>query len=71
MKTVAAISFLENRSISMDIEQVNRIYATRPMQLDDGSWCCELLVRTSNGSVALQLTADSADKLLVDLQGLE
>jgi hypothetical protein len=68
MKTVAAISFRDNHSLSMDVEAVNRIDITRPLQLEDGSWTCELLVRSSNGTVALQLLADKPDCLQVQVQ---
>jgi hypothetical protein len=63
MKTVAAISFLDNHSLSMDVEGVNKITLGAPIQLDEASWCCELLIRTTNGTVALQLVADSPDQL--------
>ncbi|MGE5548474.1 MAG: hypothetical protein ACM33T_16330 [Solirubrobacterales bacterium] len=70
MKTVAAISFRNDHSVSMDIEAVTRIELSPPVQLDDGSWGCEMLVRSTHGTVAVQLQADSPDKLLVS-NGLE
>lgn len=69
MKTVAAISFRDNHSLSMDVEDVTRIEAGQPMQLEDGSWTCELLVRSGNGTVALQLLADAPEKLAVHTEG--
>jgi hypothetical protein len=71
MKTVAAISFRDNHSISMDIEAVTHIELTAPIRLEDDSWCCEMLVRSSNGTVALQLQADDPAKLKVHSLGLE
>lgn len=71
MKTVAAISFRDNHSVSMDVEGVNRIEVTSPNQLDDGLWYCELLIRSANGTVALQLLSDDPEKLRVEPQGLE
>jgi len=68
MKTVAAISFRDNHSLSMDVEAVNRIDITHPLQLEDGVWTCELLVRSSNGTVALQLLADKPENLQVLVQ---
>ena len=62
---VAAISFNDNHSISMDVEGVTYIGTAAPIQLDDGTWFLELLVRTNSGTVALQLVADSPDKLVV------
>ena len=68
MKTVAAISFRDNHSLSMDVEAVNRIDITHPLQLEDGVWSCELLVRSSNGTVALQLLANKPEALQVLVQ---
>lgn len=71
MKTVAAISFRDNHSLSLDVDAVSRIEVSAPIQLEDGAWCCEMLVRSSYGTIALQLTADSPAKLQVVPQGLE
>lgn len=69
MKTVAAISFRDNHSISMDIEGVSGISMGAPMQLEDGSWFCELLVRSANGVVSLQMLADAPEKFAVQAEG--
>lgn len=69
MKTVAAISFRDNHSLSMDVDSVSRIEVTRPSQIEDGLWYCELLIRSANGTVALQLLADDPEKLAVAAQG--
>jgi hypothetical protein len=71
MKTVAAISFRNNHSLSMDVDAVSRIEISAPLQLEDGSWCCEMLVRSDHGTVALQLLADDPAKLRVEAQGIE
>ncbi|MGE5514181.1 MAG: hypothetical protein ACM31D_00010 [Bacteroidota bacterium] len=71
MKTVAAISFRDNHSVSMDVDGVNHVEATVPTQVEDGLWYCELLIRSANGTVALQLLADDPAKLRVVPQGLE
>lgn len=65
MKTVAAISFRSDHSLSMDVEDVRRVEIGPPTQLDDGSWGAELLVRSSHGVVAIQLQAESPDRLRV------
>lgn len=62
MKTVAAISFRDNHSVSMDIENVQGIDLGTPMDAGDGKWFCELIVRTDHGIVALQLLADSPER---------
>lgn len=65
MTTVASISFHNDKSVSMDIESVHCISITAPVELEDGSWACELIIRSANGTVALQLQAESADKVMV------
>jgi hypothetical protein len=47
------------------VEEVNRVEIGPPIQLDDGSWGAELLVRSGHGVVAIQLQADSPEKLTV------
>jgi hypothetical protein len=63
MTTVASISFNSNKSISMDIENVTSIELAPPVEAGDGTWACELFVRSKNGVVALQLTSANPDKL--------
>lgn len=65
MKTVAAISFRDNHSLSMDVDGVSHIEITPPAELEEGLWFCELLVRSANGTVALQLVGDDPEKLRV------
>lgn len=62
MKTVASISFRDNKSISMDVENVNAIELGAPMEVEAGTWFCEMLIRTAHGTVAMQLTADDPAK---------
>ncbi|KAF0223116.1 MAG: hypothetical protein FD176_2087 [Rhodospirillaceae bacterium] len=69
--TVASISFNSNHSLSMDVEKVARIHITAPLQVDDGIWFCELLVRTDNGTVVLNLMSADPASLQVVPQGLE
>lgn len=63
MKTVAAISFRSDHSLSMDVEGVTRVEMGLPIELDDGSWGAELLIRSSHGTVAIQLQADTREAL--------
>lgn len=65
MKTVASISFLDNHSLSIDVESVHRIEKTHPVELEPGLWTCNLLIRAESGTVAVQLLAESADALIV------
>lgn len=70
MKTVAAISFRDNHSISMDIEAVSGLEASAPIKLEDGNWFCEVIVRSANGIVALQLVADDPRKFQIATPGV-
>jgi hypothetical protein len=49
----------------MDIESVIGIDVGTPMRLGDGEWFCELIVRSTNGTVALQLLADGPDRFVL------
>lgn len=71
MQTVAAISFRDNHSLSMDVENVSLIEISTPREVDNGVWFCELMVRNAGGTVVLNLVADSPDKLQVVTQTLE
>ena len=63
MKTVASISFLDNHSLSMDVEAVQKIELTPPMELEEGLWMSSLLIRADSGTVAIKLLAESPDRL--------
>lgn len=65
MKTVAAVSFRNDHSVSMDIEDVTAIEMGAPMEAGDGRWFCELIVRSANGFVAMQLLADDPSRFKV------
>lgn len=67
MKTVAAVSFHDNRQISMDMEDVQSIVLGKPMQAGDGQWFCELIIESANGKVALQMLADAPDRFHLDV----
>lgn len=62
-KTVASISFHDNKNLSIDIENVSGIYVGTPQQMTDEIWFVDLIIRSDAGNVSLQLTADSVDKL--------
>ncbi len=67
---VAAITFNDNRSLSVDVENVQRIEAGEPMDMGDGDgWFIELIIRTENGTIALQILADDAEKLRLHTPG--
>lgn len=60
-KTVASVSFLDNHSISMDVEGVVGLSLGKPMELEPGQWFCELIVRSDNGTLAIQMLANRPD----------
>ncbi len=62
-KTVAAISFHDNKNLSIDIENVSGVYVGTPQQMTDDIWFVDLIIRSDVGIVSLQLTADGVDKL--------
>ncbi|RAU23136.1 hypothetical protein CU669_02940 [Paramagnetospirillum kuznetsovii] len=66
---LAAISFNDNHSVSMDVEGVTYIGTGAPLALDDGTWFLELLIRTKSGTVALQLVADTPEELAIGSYG--
>lgn len=71
MQTVAAISFRDNHSLSMDVENVTRIEISSARQVDANLWFCELLVRSNHGTVVLNLLSDDPSGLQVVTQSLE
>lgn len=70
-KTVAAVSFHDNHSISMDVDGVESIAIGKPMKLDEGQWFCELIVHSANGTVAVQLLADDPARFKVESESEE
>jgi hypothetical protein len=66
-KTVASVSFLDNHSVSMDVEAVQGVALGTPMEIGDGQWFCELIVRSTNGVLSVQMLADSPDRFAVEM----
>ena len=64
-KTVASVSFLSDRTISMDVEQVTAIEIGEPMEVEPGSWFSELIIRSANGILSVQMLADNPDRFQV------
>lgn len=62
-KTVAAISFHDNKNLSIDIEDVVGIDIGSPQEMTPGVWFVDLIIRSDVGNVSLQLTSDSLEKL--------
>lgn len=62
-KTVASISFHDNKNLSIDIEDVVGIDIGNPQEMAEGVWFVDLIIRSDAGNVSLQLTADSLNKL--------
>lgn len=65
-KSVALMTFNDNRSMSVDIERVTRIHSGQPMDAGDGEhWFLELIVRTETGTVAVQLLSNDKENLRI------
>lgn len=62
-KTVAAISFHNDKNLSIDIENVVGVSVGIPQQIDDRNWFLDLIIRSDTGNVSLQLTSDDIEKL--------
>lgn len=62
-KTVAAISFHNNKNLSIDVEDVVGIDIGVPQDLGGGVWFVDLIIRSDIGNVSLQLTSDDVEKL--------
>jgi hypothetical protein len=62
-KTVAAISFHDNKNLSIDVEGVVGIDIGTPQEMAPGVWFVDMIIRSDTGNVSLQLTSDSLDKL--------
>ena len=62
-KTVAAISFHDNKNLSIDIENVSGINMGSPQKIAEDIWFVDIIIRTDAGNVSLQMTADSLEKL--------
>jgi len=60
-KTVASVSFHSNHNLSMDVDEVQGISMSAPMQLGEGQWFCELIIRSGNGTLAVNMLAQSPD----------
>ena len=66
-KTVASVSFHSNHNLSMDVDEVQGISMSLPMKIGDGQWFCELIVRSSNGTLAVNMLASDPSFFAFDL----
>ncbi|MGB0695640.1 MAG: hypothetical protein ACPGOY_08320 [Rhodospirillaceae bacterium] len=67
MKTVASISFRDDKSLSLDILDVQSIRMGRPIQVDEETWFSELIVDTQQGKVSMQLLAKDPEKFDIEI----
>ncbi len=65
-KTVASVSFHSNHNLSMDVDEVQGISIGTPMKVAEGQWFCEMIIRSANGTLAINMLADEADKFAFD-----
>ena len=61
-KTVASVSFHSNHNLSMDVDEVLGISVSAPMKLAEGQWFCEVIVRSANGTLAVNMLSDDPEK---------
>ena len=66
-KTVASVSFHSNHNLSMDVDEVLGISMGTPMKLAEGQWFCEMIVRSANGILAVNMLADDPGKFAFEL----
>jgi len=57
-KTVASVSFHSNHNLSMDVDEVLGISMSTPMKIGEGQWFCEIIVRSANGTLAVNMLSD-------------
>ena len=66
-KTVASVSFHSNHNLSMDVDEVQGISIGTPMKVAEGQWFCEMIVRSANGTLAINMLADEPSKFAFEL----
>lgn len=66
-KTVASVSFHSNHNLSMDVDEVLGISMSTPMKIGEGQWFCEMIVRSANGTLAVNMLADDPQKFSFEL----
>lgn len=66
-KTVASVSFHSNHNLSMDVDEVQGISMSVPMKIGEGQWFCEMIVRSANGTLAVNMLADDPAKFSFEL----
>ena len=66
-KTVASVSFHSNHNLSMDVDEVQGISIGAPMKLDEGQWFCEMIVRSANGTLVVNMLADDPSKFSFEM----
>jgi hypothetical protein len=66
-KTVASVSFHSNHNLSMDVDEVQGISLGTPMKLAEGQWFCEMIVRSANGTLVVNMLADDPSKFAFEL----
>jgi len=51
----------------MDVDEVQGISIGTPMKLAEGQWFCEMIVRSANGTLAINMLADDPSKFAFEL----
>ncbi len=66
-KTVASVSFHSNHNLSMDVDEVLGISMSTPMKIGENQWFCEMIVRSANGTLAVNMLSDDPGKFAFEL----
>jgi hypothetical protein len=66
-KTVASVSFHSNHNLSMDVDEVQGISMSMPMQLGEGQWFCEMIIRSANGTLAVQMLSSDPNSFAFEM----
>jgi hypothetical protein len=66
-KTVASVSFNSNHNLSMDVDEVLGISMGQPMKVAENQWFCEMIVRSANGTVVVNMLTDDPGKFAFEL----
>ena len=66
-KTVASVSFHSNHNLSMDVDEVLGISMSTPMKIGENQWFCEMIVRSANGTLAVNMLSDDPGNFSFDL----
>ena len=66
-KTVASVSFHSNQNLSMDVDEVLAVSMSEPISLGVDQWVCELIIRSANGTLAINMLSAKPANFMVNM----